>query len=173
MGMPKPDSATLITQHIRDLIGRPLEVSLQCAEDPNTERDKARRSTSRNLAARAMAAQAILRAMRPDTVGNGSFETILERMEGKVGGNETGGSTINFNFVVQGDQGVRQVGELVQGVIASATTNSMQSEPALAQTGILGAVNPSSRSTPGINHPLALPAHDPDRDEDAHNNGAD
>ena len=63
-----------------------------------------------------------MRAMLPNSVGNGSFETILERVEGKVASGETqAGAMIQFNFTLApGAQLPGSVGEIIAGQLAQA-----------------------------------------------------
>ena len=67
-----------------------------CLYDPNTPRDYARRSYSKGLAARAIAARYIVKAMEGSATHG---DTVLERVEGKVASNEQpAGTLIQFNI---------------------------------------------------------------------------
>ena len=142
-------SATLISSQLKDLLKRtPRTVRLSC-DDPNTKRDYDRRAHSKGLAARAIAARAIVRAMDEGSVGH--LETILERTEGKVASPEQqAGVSIAFNFnlgaLVAGPQTPGSVGEVLQGVLAPQ------------------AINPTLSSNP-THTPLTLPAQ-PAEDKD-------
>lgn len=109
-----------------------------------------------------MAAKAVLRAVEDGTSANTALETILERTEGKVAsGDVTAGALINFNFSIQGEQGVRQVGEVIQGVLASTAINN--DTPAGQLT---AGINPSEPSTPPIN-PMTITSQLTDKTGDS------
>lgn len=170
-------AAPLISRHMKDLLRRPIEAVRICLEDPNTAGDVRQRKHSKGLAARAVAARYIIKAIE----GSASHgDTLLERVEGKVASQDgSAGSVINFNFNVQGELSgvqVRQVGEIVEGALGSAAINrgmcqgsdtaaeevcqALDTVPSLAQ------LNPSSPSTPTINPMPALPATDADHELD-------
>jgi len=73
-------------------------------------------------------------------------DTLLERTEGKVASDPgSAGALIQFNFNInQGAQAARQVGEVVQGVLASVQ-------------GVQGELLPGAQLPAGVNH---MPPHD-------------
>ena len=128
--------ATLITRHMKDLLKRSPEVVRECTYDPNRKRDRDRRAYSKGLSARAIAAKAIEKAMEGSV---GHLDHVLERTEGKVASDPgSAGALIQFNFNIQGGElgagQARQVGEVIQGVIAQAVDTKGVNPPQAQHT---------------------------------------
>ena len=86
---------------------------------------------SKTVAARVLAASAILRAAGSGSHSNSALETILERTEGKVQSNEqASGTLIQFNFsLAPGAQLPGSVGELIAGQLAQAQPPRLVNPP--------------------------------------------
>lgn len=134
-------AAPLISRHMKDLLRRPIEAVKASLEDPNSPGDVRQRKHSKGLAARAVAARYIIKAIE----GSASHgDTLLDRTEGKVASQDAqGGAVINFNFnITNGEQGVRQVGEVIQGVLATAQAAPHSPSPTFVVGQLAEGVNP-------------------------------
>ena len=125
----KMASRNSVSSQFVDLIKRPLSVSSDIVASLSDKNQPCKA-----IAARVMAATAVLRAVQPNGSGNQALETILERTEGKVPNPDAGsaGVSIAFNFMLApgGPMPSGSVGEVLQGVLASQALQPVNPLPA-------------------------------------------
>ncbi len=118
-----------VSSHVKDLLSRPLQVSYSIVSEVGEKSQP-----TKALAARVLAASAILRAAQSGGTGNAALETILERTEGKVA---------DLHISIDGNKLALQLEAARTRVLRGMSADTIEGELAPALPGISAPNEPS------------------------------